>query len=149
MQQQQLTKLRIDADCLLRVLECLGKRDELGVCKRTIIVPTRVAGVALDTLRIALHCPGKVALLEQPVALLACFGGQRRVDVSRAVCGCFNSFDLLEFVEDVRCAVLRERLLEEANRVGQVFLFGIGRAYATVRFRSELIVCAELGGSMS
>jgi hypothetical protein len=59
-----LTESRIDANRLLRILEGLGQRNELGVRERAVVVPTRVARVALDTLRITFHCAGKVALLE-------------------------------------------------------------------------------------
>lgn len=139
------TESRIDTDRFLRVFERLGQRDELGVRERTIIVPARVARVAVDALRITLHRPGKVALLEQPVALLARDGRQRRVDVRGAVCGRLCALDLLELVQDVRRAVFGERLFKEADCRGQVVLFGVGRADAAVCFCDELVIRAELG----
>ena len=139
-----LTESRIDAYRLLCVFERLGQRDELGVCQRAIIVSACVAGVPLDALSIALHRPGKVSLFKQSIALLARHGRQRRVDVRSAVRGRLGALDFLKFIQDVRRAVFREGLFVEPDCVGQVVLFGVGRADATICFCDELVIRAKL-----
>jgi len=142
-----LTESRINADRLLRVLERLGQRYELGVRERTIVVPARVVRVALDALGVALHGAGKIAFLEQSVAFLARHSRQRRVNVRSAVRGGLCALCLLELIQDVRRAVFGEGLFKEADCGFQVVLLGIGRADAPVCFCDERIIRTELGNT--
>ena len=141
---RDLTESRIDANRLLRILEGLGQRDELGVRERAVVVPTGVARVALDTLRITFHRAGKVALLEQPVSLFARRGRQCRVDVRSAVRLRLYALCVLELVQDLRRAMFCKGLFKEADCGSQVFLLGVGGPDATVRLCDEFVIRAEL-----
>lgn|SRR6266850_21599 len=142
-----LTESRIDANRLLRILEGLGQRNELGVRERAVVVPTRVARVALNTLRITFHCAGKVALLEQPVSLFARGGRQCRVNVRSAVRVRLYALCILELIQDFRRAMFCKGFFKEANCGSQVFLLGVGGPDATVRFCDEFVIRAELGST--
>ena len=140
-----LTESRIDANRLLRILEGLGQRNELGVRERAVVVPTRVARVALNALRIALHCASKVALLEQPISLFARSGRQCRVNVCGAIRVCLGALCILELIQDVRRAMFCKGLFKEADCGSQVLLLGVGGPDTTVRFGDEFVIRAELG----
>ena len=93
---------------LLRISECLGECDELGVRKRAIVVSACVAGVSLDAFSITLHRPGKVSFLKQPIALLARCGRQCRVDVCGAVRSRLDALDFFKLIQNIRRAVFCE-----------------------------------------
>jgi hypothetical protein len=131
-------------DSLLRVLECLWQRDELCVRKGAIVISTRIAGVSFDALSITLHRTRKVSLLKQSIAFLARYGRLRRVNVCGAVRGRLGALNIFKFIQNIRRAVFSEGFFEEPDCVGQVFLFGVGRANAAVCFCDKLVIRAQL-----
>ena len=137
-----LTERRINADRLLRVFERLWQRDKLCVRKGAIVVSARIAGVSFDALSITLHGARKVSLLKQSIAFLARYGRQRRVNVRGPVRGRLGALDILQLIKNIRRAVFSECFFEEPDCGGQVFLFGIGRADAAVRFCNKLVIRA-------
>ncbi len=97
----RLTKLRVHLDGLFNIFECLGERNKLHVRSRSVVVSSRIAGIALDALRIALDGVGKLASLELRIALLTSDVALLRVNISLFVSFCLNAFDVAEFIEDV------------------------------------------------
>lgn len=95
---RKLTKLGVNFNRLLRILECLRKGSELGVTERAVVVSTGIVRVPFDTLRICLHGASEVARLEECIALLACLFAQLRVNVRRALGGLLLLFRVTQLV---------------------------------------------------
>lgn len=128
--QTRRTELRINLDRFLRILQCLGERRQLGVTRRAIVICARIAWVALNALRVRLHSRREVVLLEQYVTLLARLVAQLGVYIRGAVGLGFEPLDVTKLVEDIRGAVLRERLVIELDRGSMVAFLGVRRSLA-------------------
>ena len=89
---------------------------------------------------------GEVAGVEEVVALLARLVGERGVDVRLALGLGLGLFCFAHLREDVRRAVLGERLVVVLDRVSQIAELAVRGADAAVRLGDHLKVCVDLRG---
>ena len=94
-----------------------------------------------------LDCVRPVTRLERRVTLFACLLTQCRVDVRCLLRIGLGLLRLAKLGEDVGCAVLGERLVEELDRGLEVALALVCAADTAVRLGDQLVVRTELDDS--
>lgn len=140
----KLTKLRIDLDSFIRILQGFRERHQFHVRCGSIVVASGVTRIALDALSVILNCACEVAGLELCVSFLACGCALFWVDVRSTVLFSLLSLDFAELVEDVGSTVFRQRLLEVLDSLSKVALLLISRTDTSQSFSNEFVIGTKL-----
>ena len=124
------TELGVALEALVAVLHRLGVCHELSVGGGAVRVEGKVVGVALDGLGVVLHRVGVLVGLETLVALLLRLLRLALVEVVLLLLQLLLLLRLVQCVEALGVAVLRQRLVEELDRVRELALLAVGVADA-------------------
>src|SRR6266545_2304157 len=141
---QQLTKLDIHLDGLIDIFQCLWKSHQLHISSRAVIVSSWIRRVALNALCVVLDSSSEVARLKLGIPVFPSNRTLLRVDVGLTVFLCLETLNLTQLVEDIRCAMLRKRLLVILNGGGEITLLLVGDTCSSQGFCDEFEICTKL-----
>mmetsp|Transcript_28789 Transcript_28789/g.73365 ORF Transcript_28789/g.73365 Transcript_28789/m.73365 type:complete len:392 (-) Transcript_28789:659-1834(-) len=140
-------------DALVGHLDTVRVRAQLGVARRQVGVELVRFGVhggrpALERLVVVRHRLGVARLLERGVALVLLLVAQRHVDVLALALVLQRLLRVVQLLERVRVAVLRQRLVEHGDRLLQPLQLGQRRPLARHGLGHQLVVGAQLAPAL-
>lgn len=106
-----LTELDIHLDSLIHILQRLWESDQLHVSSGAIVVSFRVRRITFDAFRVILDGASKVSGFKLDVSFFTRNCALLGVNIGLAIFFGLEALNFTQFVEDIGCAVLGERLL--------------------------------------